>query len=65
MTRLLNAAPKTPKPPATERPAYWFFILEDARENGDTAGEARARRELARLGVRVSYGTKARKERAG
>ncbi len=45
----------TAPPPATEMPAYWFCLLESARERGDSEAAAHARRELGRLGVRVTY----------
>ena len=45
----------THDPPVTDRPIYWYVILEQARARGDYLAAARARRELARLGVRVSY----------
>ncbi len=44
--------------PVTEMPAYWFLLLEHAREGVDLQGEAQAQRELARLGVEVSYVTR-------
>jgi hypothetical protein len=37
-------------------PAYWLLRLEMARERHDFVAAARARDELARLGVRVIYG---------
>ncbi len=37
-------------------PGWWFFRLEAAVEAGDHQAAAEAQRELARLGVRVSYG---------
>jgi len=43
-------------PPATEWPLFWFAALEKAVEEGDHQAAAEAQRELARLGVRVSYG---------
>jgi hypothetical protein len=40
----------------TDQPIYWLYLLEDARARGDRAAAGAARRELARLGVRVIYG---------
>ena len=40
----------------TNWPLYWFARLEKAVESGDHQAAAEAQRELARLGVRVSYG---------
>jgi hypothetical protein len=40
---------------ATEQPVYWFCKLEDAMDRGDLQDAAEAQRELARLGVRVTY----------
>ena len=40
----------------TDWPIYWFAVLEKAVEKGDHQIAAQAQRELARLGVRVSYG---------
>ena len=42
--------------PPTDWPLYWFARLEKAVEEGDHQAAAEAQRELARLGVRVSYG---------
>ena len=36
-------------------PSYWFVALENAAEQGDFEGAAIAQRELARLGVSVTY----------
>jgi len=41
-----------------ESPAAWFVVLEIARKKGDTERAAQALRELRRLGVHVSYGTR-------
>ncbi|MGE3803393.1 MAG: hypothetical protein AB7K24_01825 [Gemmataceae bacterium] len=38
-----------------DEPTYWFALMEIAREKGDFEGAAAAKRELERLGVRVSY----------
>ncbi len=43
-------------PRQTDWPLYWFAKLEKAVEEGDHQTAAEAQRELARLGVRVSYG---------
>ncbi len=40
----------------TDWPLYWFARLEKAVEEGDHQTAAEAQRQLARLGVRVSYG---------
>jgi hypothetical protein len=39
----------------TDQPVYWFLILDHAIERGDLDQAARARRELKRLGVDVTY----------
>ena len=36
-------------------PVYWFALMEIARERGNFEQAAEAKRELQRLGVRVSY----------
>jgi len=41
--------------PVTESPAYWFLLMEDAKGRGDFEAAARAKRELQRLGVTVTY----------
>jgi hypothetical protein len=48
----------TPSSPdrAIDWPLWWFVRLEAAVEEGDHEAAAEAQRELARLGVRVSYG---------
>jgi hypothetical protein len=43
-------------PAPTDWPLYWFARLEKAVDQGDHQVAAEAQRELARLGVRVSYG---------
>ncbi len=43
-------------PPTQNWPLYWFAKLEKAVEDGDHEAAVAAQRELARLGVRVSYG---------
>jgi hypothetical protein len=39
----------------TDNPAYWFCVMESARASGDFDLAARAKRELERLGVQVTY----------
>jgi hypothetical protein len=56
--------------PATDRqptdwPVYWFVKLDEAVETGDFQAAAEAQRELARLGVRVSYRRPERREVVG
>lgn len=41
----------TPESQAEASPVAWFVMLEAARQKRDRDAEARARRELARLGV--------------
>ena len=36
-------------------PAVWLLLLERGRQTGDFALAAQAKRELARLGVHVTY----------
>lgn len=36
-------------------PIAWFYLLEDARRRNDFDRAARAKRELERLGVLVTY----------
>ena len=38
-----------------EVPTAWFAVLEDARRNGDREREREARRNLKRLGVKVTF----------
>jgi hypothetical protein len=38
-----------------DEPTYWFAVLEIARERGDFERAWEAKRQLERLGVRVSY----------
>lgn len=45
-----------------QEPTYWFAILEIARERGDFDQAAKAKRELQRLGVHVSYDVPQRAE---
>jgi hypothetical protein len=44
------------EPRTTNRPLYWLVILDQAVEDGDHQAAAEAQRQLARLGVRISYG---------
>jgi len=37
-----------------DEPTYWFAVLEIARERGDFEGAVKAKRQLLRLGVRIS-----------
>lgn len=45
-------------PPELDLPIYWFAVLDRAVAAGDHQAAAEAQRQLARLGVRVSYGVK-------
>jgi hypothetical protein len=45
----------TPVSAVRDWPLWWFSKLESAVERGDFAAAARAQKELARLGVRVTY----------
>jgi hypothetical protein len=47
--------PPTEDPPVTESPVYWFVMLDMAVYRRDFAQAARAQRELARLGITVTY----------
>jgi hypothetical protein len=44
-----------PKRDHHQEPTYWFALLEIARESGDFENAAEAKRQLQRLGIRVSY----------
>jgi hypothetical protein len=47
-------------------PLVWLLLLERGRQSGDFDLAAKAKRELARLGVRVSFGRPlAKRKRAG
>ena len=49
-------SPTYPSDPAvTDVPAYWFSVMEMAKERGDFELAARAKRELERLGIHVTY----------
>jgi hypothetical protein len=41
--------------PERNEPVYWFILLEKAVHRGDFDEAARAKRELARLGVSVTH----------
>ncbi len=45
-----------------DSPIYWFVVLEAARTRGDFDTAATAKRELDRLGIRLSYRTARRKD---
>lgn len=47
---------ETPETPETDQPLYWLVILDQAVDRGDHQSAAIAQRELARLGVTISYG---------
>jgi hypothetical protein len=51
----VNRSIPHPPEPVEDLPIYWFALLERAVERGDHAAAAEAQRQLARLGVRVSY----------
>jgi hypothetical protein len=57
------AAVDTPR--VQDLPSYWFLLLEDARLTGDFERAAQAKRQLARLGVHVSYGRPSLSKRKG
>lgn len=38
-----------------DQPVYWFAILDSARERNDFSQAAEAKKQLERLGVRVTY----------
>lgn len=44
-------------PEIRDSPVYWFFVLDAARDGGDFALAARAKAELERLGIRITYGS--------
>jgi hypothetical protein len=58
----MSSVCNSPDPSVIDWPLYWFARLEKAVEDGDHQVAAEAQRELARLGVRVSYGRPLRKE---
>jgi hypothetical protein len=41
--------------PITDRPGYWFLILEHYLAEGELEAAAEAQRQLERLGVEVRY----------
>ncbi len=51
------------RPPVEEIPSYWFLIMESRADRGDYEGAARAKRELERLGVEVTF-TRPRRQEA-
>jgi hypothetical protein len=51
----------TKKNSAQDEAVYWFAVLESARERSDFDTAAQAKKELERLGVRVSYPKKREK----
>jgi hypothetical protein len=60
--------PDKARPPhrvAAEQPAYWFCVMEAAKECGDFELAARAKRELERLGVLVTFRPGRRRPRGG
>ncbi len=44
-----------PETRTTDDPLAWLLLLERGRQSGDFELAARARRELARLGITVTY----------
>jgi hypothetical protein len=42
-----------------DSPVYWFVLLDAALDRGQYEAATRARRELHRLGIRVTYGSPA------
>ena len=38
-----------------DQPVYWFAVLDGARERNDFETAAEAKRELERLGVKVTF----------
>lgn len=46
-----------------DQPVYWLVTLELARERGDFETAAFAKRELERLGIRVTYPRQRRRKR--
>jgi hypothetical protein len=50
----MSTATSSP-PEVQEIPTYWFALMEAAKDRGDFEQAAHAKRELERLGVRVSY----------
>jgi hypothetical protein len=43
------------KPIPEDQPIYWFYLLEIAHERGDKVRADEAKRQLARLGVTVTF----------
>jgi hypothetical protein len=48
----------------TDLPVYWFALMEQSAERGDYERAAAAKKELRRLGVKVSYEPRQRREAA-
>ncbi len=44
-----------PEARTTDDPLTWLLLLERGRQSGDFDLAARARRELARMGITVTY----------
>ena len=45
-----------------DSPAAWFVVLDKARHDNDRDLESRARRELKRLGISVTFHRRRQKE---
>ena len=56
---------RRPATRAEDCPTAWFCVLERARIDGDRARERKARRELARLGVKVAWPVQAESNEGG
>lgn len=50
-----NAAQKKVNDEIKNSPIAWFYVLEDARREGDFERAAQAQRELRRLGIEIRY----------
>jgi hypothetical protein len=62
----MHATASPPQPdPILNQPIYWFALLDRAIAQGDHDAAAESQRQLARLGVRVSYGRPRRSVRQG
>jgi hypothetical protein len=46
---------KEEKSKYADSPVYWFVLMELSRGKGEFKMAAHAKRELARLGIRVTY----------
>lgn len=51
----MGAAVRRDSLPPEEMPTYWFALLEIARGRGDFGEALRAKQELERLGIRITY----------